>query len=182
MISCEYVFAKHLLTGEKILWCARSAKSIQQNNHRISWGTILLGFWFFIPGIAVVILPWVGFITDRPANSQELLVFVLGVSACTIVGGLFAWIGLSSWGVLERTRGELLYAVTDKRALLISSGRRTKVIALNLTSVKDIQSRTDADGSGSLTLVECSGNTLDFEGIRDIERVHLLINQQIHHC
>ena len=160
----------------------RTRKAVWEN-WRKSLVQIFLGLGFLISGLTVIILPWILFVTNRPIDSQQMRVFAITTPLITIVGLFFAWAGLSGLGVIDYirrkwTKGEVFYAVTDSRVLVLSIGLHAKVIALSLTSIKEFFSQNNFDGTGSLLLVSSSGKKMELTGLKEVERVRDVIKQQ----
>jgi hypothetical protein len=167
----EQLFLEHLLREERILWCGRPEKSVRSKHQRRSWGNILVGLWFLVPGTTVIVIelvvpqPWFGYII------------------CTVFGLLFILAGLSASGVMgflcrKCNKRESFYAVTDRRALVLSTGRRTKFSAMTLASIKGITPSIDSENAGSLVLVDFSGGAIEFTGIKEVGRVQAIILEQ----
>ncbi len=103
--------------------------------------------------------------------------------------GLYLIVGRFFWDAWERSR--TYYGLTNRRVMIVTAGRRTKVQSLELVTLGETVLSTSSDGSGSIQFGSMpwahgwwSGSGWpgtqgppSFETIPDAKRVHEMVRQ-----
>jgi hypothetical protein len=146
MQMMETSISSELMAGEELLW---SGRPDPQRKSVVSQARVflVLGWIYFLLGLALLIL---GFI----------LLFAFGTSSVggailstMIPGGIFFILGLvfliSAYDVYLTTKSTL-YAITNRRAIVVRTGRYLRVISYGKRAIMQVQRFERPDGSGDL--------------------------------
>ena len=128
----------HLNSGEKLLWAGRPAQGIVltwQDWHLIPFSVVWLGI--------VVYSFWL-----RPTKTPEPLALFVAVGLLFIGIGIYMLIGrffVDLW-----YRSQLIYGVTDRRAIILSGMRRQSVQSIYFSSLSTLKLEERRDRTGTI--------------------------------
>lgn len=169
-----------LMPGERILWSARPAPGRM-------WP--LFGIWLFA-------IPWTAFALfwelmalsgwlsgEAPRNLMDWgfgIVFPLFGLPFVAIG--FVMLAIPLWGMRKAARTR--HAVTNRRMITVSTGRRTEMLSVFLDRIGPIERSEGRDGWGSIKVqtrsrIDGDGDRIterfEMTGIPDVARVERLI-------
>mgnify|MGYP000713569789 CR=1 FL=1 len=150
--------------GERIIWADRAAKG-SSARQAVSGA----GFGVFFVAFSIIWMAFAFLLTGGRSSSSD------------IVFRLFPWFGLPflATGVLMVVSPiwriglpRPVFALSNKRFLVISGKRGQNVRSYDLVNIADVQRTERADGSGSIVLGRRSGSGRDaIHGVPNVRRV-----------
>jgi hypothetical protein len=178
-----------LMPGERVLWTGQPDTRIlftPADRFMVPFSILWCGFAIVWEAGALGLL----FFGDSQGGDAPLLFPLFGVPFVLI--GLYMVAGRFAYKAYQKRR--TLYAVTDKRVLILTLTGRRRLTALFLSAIPSVQKSTRADGTGTitfgpqapfgsypnmgldfLTLGNDGGNPPGFFDIHDVEETYRLI-------
>jgi hypothetical protein len=133
----EFVFSQELAAGERMLWTGQPRQGVVL---RVS-DVLLIPFSLFWGGFAIF---WEAGVL---VSGAPWFFAIWGIPFVLI--GLHLIVGRFLWDA--HRRGRTFYTLTDRRAIILSSGASRKVASLNLKTISDITLTEKSDGTGTIT-------------------------------
>lgn len=172
MQTMEIALSNELLKGEELIWSGRPLerrKGIVSSTHGLRIATLIftgLGLILIVAGLIIEILAG-----DLQAGKESFVY---------IPGFLYILIGLLFF-ILERvgsfTLKTTLYAITNRRIIILRNGRSLHAISLDRRAIKQVQRFEYADGSGNLLFSDmCNPKAgyMNYYSFRAISNVRLV--------
>ena len=132
----EQAVGEQLGSGERLLWAGRPRQGIILRPS----DALAIPFSIFWAGFAVF---WVVMASRSPDKVFPLFgVPFVAIGLYMLVGRFF----VDSW-----QRAKTTYGLTDRRIVIIQSGRNRRVKSLSLRTLSDVTLSEKADGSGTIT-------------------------------
>ncbi len=171
----QSIASAELQHGEHLVWWGQPSGAVMAKS---TWPVFL----FAIPW-TLFSLFWTGmafFITE--GNESVFFGWIFPLFGLPFVGIGF-WMMASPFRVAKKA-GRIVYAITNKRAMIITSGDTKKVQSFFQKDIKDIRRTEKKDGSGNLqfaseTLQPSRGGAFNqqsgFLGIPDVNTVEMYL-------
>jgi len=143
----EEFLEKELLEGEQILWSGRPNPGARTSVSptRVF---LILGFIFLPIGLLVVVIGLIFLLAQvfPPQAAGASLGFLIPGGVFFLLGLIYLVIGL----VGRVVPGNSLYAITDRRVIILRTGNLLRVTSYGKRSITQIQRVERPDGSGDL--------------------------------
>jgi hypothetical protein len=172
---------KELLPGERIQWVGQPIPG-RQFGTASRWGIVI----FAIPWTAFAVF-WTSMAAKGVSKSHSAMAW-----AFPLFGVPFILVGVGMltspfWG--RKAAGKLVYALTDRRAIIFRRGLRNTISVRSFDSTKltDLTRNERPDGSGDLIFTRDVTQTSDsnfsrdvgFLGVRDVRKVEKITRDSL---
>ena len=149
---------------ERLVWADRPIAKVRG---ALAFGRIAFGLLF---GGFAVFWTSAAWLMTRGASSGAFGLFfpLFGIPFIAVGAGIVV-AGLKSW----RDDGGTVYALTDRRVLIVSGGRRRTVRSLDLSAIRGVERVEGEGGAGTINLLIAGSDTLRevLAGVPDVARV-----------
>jgi hypothetical protein len=180
--ALQQILRRELALGERVAWQARPAPLSRVLASAV---TFLFGIPFFAFSVFATLSVTGGFGSPRTPENNTANPFALLIGGMFMLGGASMLLSpLRAWWLARRT----LYAVTDRRALLIEARLRSTIVrSFSGVRLADVVRREDASGRGDLIFerdaaqgrhAQAVYRDIGFFGIEDVRGVAQLLPTQ----
>lgn len=156
--------------GEKILWTARPVASLLVRD------VLFISVLTCLSAVFIVVVFWVFLAGLRNHEPGLFTLIVLAV----VVPDIGIAVGLPLW--MARKARRTFYAITDRRAMILTTGPTMAVRSFPSASLADIRKKERANGSGDILFAPLSRwrfMPIGFAGIRDVAQADQLLRQTV---
>lgn len=159
---------RELEPGENVLWTARPVASLLVRK------VLLVSVFTFLSSVFIVVV-FLLFLTGLRDQEPDLLILIL---LLVVVPDVIIAVGLPL--SMSRKARRTLYAITDRRAMILTTGFSVKVRSFPPASLAGVRKTERGDGSGDIIFAPRSQWRMlatGFIGIRDVAQADLLLRR-----
>jgi len=141
---------RELMPGEEVRWSGRPARGLKLRPGDVP--LVILGVMVLCFGIVVVCVPAPDLapLLRRNPLVWPVALFLLFIGLTATLAGANLVFGRIIWDIVRRSR--TVYAVTNRRAIILTDAIRSLTRSINLAAVSDVTLTERPDGTGDVML------------------------------